>query len=461
MADPATRADIAHLFGRAAFGATQRDLDLWTGQEYATVVDAMFPPAPSSARPEADDATWAQLATTRGQTSATALRNAQGWWMERMRTTLFPLEERMTLFWHDHFATGLDAPPNVDDLVLQNQSIRDNCLGDLRELLNVMTINGATLYWLDGVNNRVGAINENYAREFFELFTLGTIPQVYTEDTIKQAARAYTGWTVNADTRLGQFNAGRHDAGSKTVLGRTWTDKGNADYKEVTEAALAQPVMRYFIAYKLVLNFGYVPTVTNLLLREDPVINRVRDALVQNANTGMWNIAPAVKAMLKSPEWRYAYQNPARMGVRQPIECTVHAAKILGVNLGQKSGNNVIADHTTAATKAGQSLFAPPNVGGWPAGKKWLSHTTNLARYESVNRVWYRWSLQDANIRTKLPASADLSQWTAFMGLAALKPNTMTQVVSYLTDSRTPATEATRQQNVFVLLGTSPDWQVM
>jgi uncharacterized protein (DUF1800 family) len=458
MADPATRADVAHLFGRAAFGATERDLDLWTGQEYATVVDALFPPDPALAIVGPDDATYAQLATTRGNTN---VRQAQAWWMERMRTAAWPLIERMTLFWHDHFATALDGPPFVDHLVMQNQTIRQHATGDLKALLNAITIDAATLHWLDGVNNRVNAINENYGREFFELFTLGTIPQVYTETDIKQAARAFTGWTVNPTTQLGQYQAARHDTGSKTVLGRTWTDKGADDYKEVTEAAIAQAAFRYFIAYKLVLNFGYVPTVTNLLLRQDPLINKVRDALVQNANTGAFNIAPAVKAMLKATEWRRAYQTPGAMGVRQPIECTVHAAKILGVKLDAQANNALIQDHINAASKAGQALFQPPNVGGWPAGKKWLAHTTNLARYESVNRAWYRWSLQNANTRTALPASADFSAWTAFMGLDSLRNNTLTQVVSYLTDPRTPAAEATRQQNVFVLLGTSPDWQVM
>ena len=458
MADPASRDDVAHLFGRAAFGATKADLDLWTGKEYATVVDALFPSSSAAAAVGPDDATFASLATTRGVTN---LVPAQAWWMERMRTGVYPLVERMTLFWHDHFATAMTGPPNVDDMVVQNNTFRTNALGDLRALLDAVTVDGAMLSWLSGDRNRVGAINENYGREFLELFTLGTIPQVYTETDIKEAARAFTGWIVNPNTRMGAFQAARHDAGSKTVLGRTWTDKGNADYKEVTTAALAQPVLSYFIAYKLVQNFGYVPEVTNLLLRQDPVVNRVRDALKPNANTGQWNLTPAVKAMLKAPEWRFAYRTPERMGVRQPIECVVHAAKILGVKLDQKTGNTPVTDHINASARAGQALFSPPNVGGWPVGKKWFAHATNLARYEGVYRLWSRWNLQNASVRTPLPASADLSAWTAFMGLGAIRENTMTQVVSYLTDPRRPTTEATRQRDVLLLMGTSPDWQVM
>ena len=197
----ASSGDVARLYGRAAFGATAADLDRWTGKLYVDVVDHLLDVPPLGQRPAVDDAL--RIALERGDTLDGGSRiiflieQGQQWWLERMRTTPYPLEERMTLFWHDHFATGpTDKGTTLGALIAQNQLLRKHALGDFRTLCEEITLDPAMLFWLDGAFNSAIAPNENYAREFFELFTLGTIPQIYTENDIRESAKAYTGWSA-------------------------------------------------------------------------------------------------------------------------------------------------------------------------------------------------------------------------------------------------------------------------
>ena len=283
----ASAGDVARLFGRAAFGATAADLDRWTGKLYADVVDHLVDIPPLAQRPAVDDVM--RLALERGDTLDGGSRiifvieQGQQWWLERMRTTPYPLEERMTLFWHDHFATGpTDKGTTLGALIAQNQLLRKHALGDFRTLCEEITLDPAMLFWLDGAFNTSIAPNENYAREFFELFTLGTIPQVYTEKDIRESAKALTGWTVDPFTRIPLFNEGSHTSGNKKVLGRKIEPGGDGEYKQIVDVALDQKVSPHFIAYKLVLNFAYVPQTRDLLRSPGPLIEKVAKTLRTN-----------------------------------------------------------------------------------------------------------------------------------------------------------------------------------
>jgi uncharacterized protein (DUF1800 family) len=462
MPDRATRTDVSRLFGRAAFGATKADLDRWAGTPYADVVQSLFPPGPPGTLGRTPQPDEAERRVNEYYTETTNL--SQMWWLERMRSTPYPLEERLTLFWHDHWATAYLNPPDTGYVMAQNQTLRLHALGSFRAMANALTPDPAMLFWLNGIANHANGVNENYAREFLELFTLGVLPQVYTETDIRQAARAFTGWTVNTGLRQATFVQARHALGTKTVLGRAIGgypagDPRNAlEYQEVTEAALAHDGGRTasrFLAYKLVLQFGYQPDETNLLA--DPVIQDVAAALRAG---DAWDIAAGVRAMLLHPGWRYADHAAGRSLVRSPVELLVHATKVLGIPLSVVAGTNEAQALGETAERAGQEVLIPPSVAGWPTGLGWLSQPTALARYEMFNPLFRYFRNSQRAVVTPAPPSADLAGWAGFMGLAGLSGNTTLRLQAYLANPGT-ANEAEKQASVFLLIGASPDWQVI
>jgi uncharacterized protein (DUF1800 family) len=447
----ASRKDVARLFGRAAFGATASDLDRWTGKPYKDVVSFLVDiPSPDARAPAPDDVNRLAIeaASADGGFAAFGLQEAQLWWLERMRTTAYPLEERMTLFWHDHFATGInDKGTGVAAMLAQNQLLRRYSLGNFKTLCEKITLDPAMLFWLDGNVNTAFAPNENYAREFFELFTLGVLPQVYTERDIRESAKVLTGWHTDPFTRLVFFDAGSHTPGSKRVLGRVIEDKAEKEYLELVDVALDQRVSPYFVAYKLVQNFAYAPTTRDLIRSPGPLIAKIARTLARTK----WNLREAVRTMLLADEFRYADASRGQQVVRQPVELVVHACKALGMS----------AKDATAATilsRMGQVLFRPPNVGGWPIGKDWLSPATFLARYDwgiLAHQLYSSGLLADP-----LPPPRDLKAWSARFGLAGLTRNTEAAIKRYLA-KRKGAPEAELQTGVLALIVSSPDWMVM
>jgi uncharacterized protein (DUF1800 family) len=441
-AKPMTAADVSRLLGRAAFGATAADLDQWTGKPYADLVDQLLQPATLPApAPLPDDPK--RLALQQGAT--TDFTEARRWWLERMRSTPFPLVERMTLLWHSHFATGVRYPPTVAQLVRQNQTLRANALGSLRTMVEQLTIDPAMLFWLNGIENAVPHPNENYAREFFELFTLGKHPQVYSERDIREAARAFTGWIVDGND-LVSFVAGRHDTKTKKILGRNVGNLGDAEYRTLVDIALAQPVAARFFAWRMVASLAYVPNTPNLLKSTDALVNKVATSL----RASDFNVATAVRTLLLADEFRYA--PGSRQLVRQPVEAVVHAAKALGVSFDDGS-------LVWQLERMGQSLFNPVNVGGWPLGRDWVTPVTAVARYDA--------GLTLGNLATKgangtlapLPAADDLAAWAHRLGLAGFGTNTKNAVGSYLR-STAKASARDRQLGVLTLLLSSPEWVV-
>lgn len=447
----ASRADVSRLFGRAAFGASAAQLDQWQGKPYEAVVDHLLAiPEPASRDLATDDIT--RIVAEVGHN----LPLAQSWWLGRMQTTRWPLEERMVLFWHDHWATSYTPEgPSVMLMMKQNQTLRMHALGNFRSMCEAITVDPAMLIWLNGSVNTVERPNENYAREFFELFTLGTIPQIYTEADIRESARALTGWNADA-LGLVRYNAANHDTGTKTVLGRTIANGGDAEYKAIVDVALAQPIAPKFVAYKLVQNFAYLPPTRDLVADADPLVDEVANALIGSG----WSIRAALRALLLSDEFRYAAPSLGRQVVRQPAEIVVHGAKVGGVAADDPALPN-------AVKAAGQSLLQPPNVGGWPVGAGWLSTTTAIARYDIAVLLAKIRNQTIELLRPALPSSADVltgaARWAAHMGLASLSPTTAEALRSYVASRAGAAgvTEMELQNGILALLMSSPDWEVM
>ncbi|MBW3536870.1 MAG: DUF1800 domain-containing protein [Actinobacteria bacterium] len=455
MAELLTRHDVASILGRAAFGATAADLDLWTGKTQDELAAHLLAVPTDSSGFQVQPDEPRRLAVTAAATSAgrqnggAQLQAAQGWWLERMRTTTAPLHERMTLLWHDHFATAHSPMlPNTATLVLQNQTLRAGALGSFRGLLANVTTDPAMLYWLDGARSVTGKPNENYAREFLELFTMGVSPQQFTEGDIREAARAFTGWIVNGQ-RAAAFDQRRHDPGDKTFLGRRIPNLGKTEHLAIRDAALQTPVSSRFLAWKLVQKFAYDPGPIDLMTDADPLVARVASTLRQG-----WNIRDAVEVMLRAPEFRRRPQPVAR----QPVEQAVHACKVLGVPADA-------APVIQALDVMGQRLFAPPNVGGWPVDEEWLAPGTTLARYRLATFVETEARRRSAMVELPvgpqaLPESADLAAWAARFGLAGFSANTERTLRGYLA-AAAGAPEAQRQKGVMTLVISSPDWTVM
>lgn len=432
-----TAADVSRLLGRAAFGATRADLDRWTGEPYADLVDELLavtelpviPPHPDDPR------------RATGELAEQDVNEHRRLWLERMRTTPYPLLERMTLLWHGHFATALRYPPHMSQMVRQNTTLRTHALGDFRELAAAMTTDPAMLMWLNGNENAAPTPNENYSREFFELFTLGTSPQVYTERDVREAARAFTGWIVNSTGRA-QFVANRHDARPKRVLGRTIANLGDQEHRAVLDAALAQPVAAQFVATKLVTHLAYVPG------KGDRLVARTAAALKKS-----WSVKDAVGTLLRADEFRYASPARGRQLVRTPVQTFVHAAKALDVAFDDKT-------FVWPLQRMGHALYDPLDVSGWPVGHEWITPVTALARYDAALAFWQKANAAPTRRLDPLPEAGDLAGWASRLGLTGFSRNTTNAVGAYL--RRTQKNGATeRQAGVLALLLSSPEWVVV
>ncbi len=265
-----------------------------------------------------------------------------------------PLQERLTLFWHNHFAT---SQAKVDDLSLmhrQNAIFREHALGRFGPMVEKIVFDPAMLIWLDAQTNQTGAPNENLARELFELFTLGV--GNYTEDDIKEAARALTGWTVR-DGKA-RFDIRRHDTGQKTILGHTGTWTAG----DVVRIALSQPACSKFLVRKLFREF-ISETVEPSEEMLAPLVDgyRLRD----------YDTAWLMETMLSS--WVFYSSASIKQKVKSPVDFVVGSVR----NLEGRASPLKMAD---ALDRMNQSLYHPPSVKGWDGGTAWLNSTTLLTR---------------------------------------------------------------------------------
>ena len=348
---------------RGRFGAAQAERLLWRagfgarGGEAARLaklgldgaVDSLLdPPALALTGPEPSD---------RGLPLAPndALGHDHLWWLDRMARGNQPLVERMTLLWHDWFATSNQKVASQSLMLNQNQTLRNRALGSFQALLLDLTHDPAMLIWLDGVKNTNRAPNENYGRELMELFTLGW-SNGYTETDVREQARSLTGWHVDivrgAQPSNFQFVPRLHDDGMKTVFAQN----GDFDWHDSCRLCLTHPKHAAYFVQKL---WGYfVPT---------PPDGRTQSAL-ESLYVKDYAIAPVVRAILRHPA---LYEGP-RM-VKQPV---VYTAGLLRV-LGRPVDGNA---WTQLALQSGQRLFYPPDVAGWDS-TRWLDTATFRARW--------------------------------------------------------------------------------
>ena len=372
---------MAHLLRRTGFGPTPAELDAATAAGYDATVDRLLDftaPDPADATPPPSlhaptarrNLTVAQRKALR-QAEATQLRALQLWWLGRMASTAHPLREKLTLFWHGHFATSFDKVRSADLMYRQNQLFRTMGSAGFEALTQAVAKDPAMMVWLDTRTDKAARPNENFARELMELFTLGI--GNYSETDVREAARAFTGWVIDPLHLSWALQPRQHDSGPKTFLGQT----GNWGGEDIVHLVVNAPAGEAFIVARLWSHFAYPVAPT------DPV---VRDLLPGYAKDH--DITALLRAVLHHPGFTSA---TARTGlVKQPIEWVVGAIRAL--SLTGPPGALV-----GALTELGQTPFRPPNVGGWPQNTYWLNTATSLARL---------------NIAAALAGRADLTPFT-------------------------------------------------
>ncbi|HEY7310897.1 MAG TPA: DUF1800 domain-containing protein [Gemmataceae bacterium] len=341
---------VGHLYRRAAFGATHAELEagLKSGPE-----DLIARLLKGDAGLAEFDAQMEPLAQNIARyNDVTHLR---AWWLSRMLHSPHPLQEKMTLFWHNHFATSIaKAGENVRFMLGQNDLLRRHALGNFAELLRKMSSDPAMLIWLDGRDSKKGNPNENYGRELMELFSLGI--GHYTEKDIREAARAFTGWEIQGTKAV--FNANQHDAGEKTVLGQA--GKWKAD--DIVRICLEQKSAPTFIVGKLY-RFLISETIQPAPELLAPLADQFRKS--------NYDFGALVKTVLSSN----LFFSPMvyRTRVKAPVDF------LLGIvrGLEGKIGTTALSQ---ALEQLGQNIFSPPSVKGWDGGRNWLNGQTLLFR---------------------------------------------------------------------------------
>jgi uncharacterized protein (DUF1800 family) len=387
-----TPACAAHLLSRAGFGGTREEIDALYRKGPEAAVDLMLngdgdggpdfvpsvtePPDRKALRdmtPEARKEAGKEFKTK----SRAQLQQLREWWVGRMIRTRHPLEEKMTLFWHGHFTSAMSDVKNSYLLWLQNRTLRRYALGNFGALTQAIAKDPAMLVYLNNDKNRRSAPNENFARELMELFTLGI--GNYDETDVKEAARAFTGWTFEHAAFVER--KAQHDDGTKTVLGR----KGNLDGEDVIATILAKPETARFIAAKIFRYFAH----------EAPA-DDVIEGLAKTLRASGYEVRPMLHQLFLSQ----AFYDERAIGtrVKSPIELFVGAFRILPFD---RVPTKMIAP---AAARLGQDLFQPPNVKGWPGGRDWISTSTFLERQRLVSILFGRvdpQALREASRREK------------------------------------------------------------
>jgi len=382
------RATLAHLLRRTGFGPTPAEVDAAVAKGYRAMVEELLDfttPDPADAAPAPTFTAAPRLGArnlTLAQRQAIARQRAvefaalQQWWLARMGTTIHPLREKLTWFWHTHFATSEDKVRWPALMYRQNQLFRTMGAGDFEALTQAVAKDPAMMIWLDTATDKAAHPNENFARECMELFTLGI--GNYTEADVRDAARAFTGWTIDPTTVSWVLRERQHDAGQKTVLGQT----GDWGGEDVIHILVNSPASHAWVVAGAWSHFAY-PVATT-----DPVVTDLVPGYAKDRD-----ITNLMRAVLLHPQFT---SESARTGlVKQPIEWTVGALRAVGLPLGH--GRDI-----AALTAQGQVPLRPPNVGGWPQNDYWLTTASSMARLETASAAA---GLADLSSLAGVPAS--------------------------------------------------------
>lgn len=386
-----TRRAVAHIVRRVAFGAPPEEIDELATLGYEGAVDRLLESLDGDDDPGADavrppefrslDVVAGRRGTAEERVAANRLAAAERralpvWWVRRMAAADRPVREKLTFLWHEHFATSLAKVTLAELMHRQWETLHRRGAGRFDDLVGAVARDPAMLVWLDGRESRAGAPNENFARELFELFTLGHAGVhaghgggAYSEDDVVEAARALTGWTITPQIE-GELVPSRHDRGTKTVLGVT----GPLGLDDVVRAATSHPACAPHVVSRL----------WSRLARpagpDDPVVVELADGFAADLD-----VRSLLRRMLLHPDFRSPESRTAL--VRTPVDLVVGIARIAGF----------LTDERVLPLLAGlgQVPFVPPDVSGWPRNEAWLSTGSALLRVRLAEFVAERSTLAD------------------------------------------------------------------
>ena len=377
-------------------------------------------------------------------------------WCDRMLKTGNPLVERLTFFWHRHFATSRAdvSPPqlmtNQNDLLRRYSDLAANPSATFRNLVYEVGEGPAMLRYLTGEDNVRRAINENYGRELMELFTLGVtnaagVPN-YSEVDVREAARCASGWQIddeNPDAAIGYFNRSRWDDGPKSLLGRT----GAFGHRELVDVVLAHPSHAPFLVTKL---WGeFIPTA--------PDAATLRDLTRTYVGNGL-KLKPLVRRILTHPRMLDSIREPNM--IKPPVVQAIGTMRALNLNITDGSLVGALRD-------MGQLPYFPPNVAGWEGSIAWLNTNTALARFALANRLLTMSyatlpDKQPEDVPTETPKQA-VDRARAAVGRPWLSPKTLSSLMYYAGTARAMSVNdrVTRQRALRAFMLGGPDAQVM
>jgi uncharacterized protein (DUF1800 family) len=364
----------ARLLRRTGFGTTGSVVDAAVGEpDYLTAALSADPdtdpgmqatPMPEFTAPVAPARqAGADARKAYNRALADQMHTLSGWWLHRMVSVQQPIHEKLTLLWHNHFATSAAKVRQATMMGEQNQKLRSGALGDFRSLAYAMLTDPAMLRWLDGQHNTKKAANENLSREFMELFALGH-GNGYTESDVREGARALTGWVISKSGQATMVG-NRHDAGDKTVLGVS----GDLDATSFCDAVLSRPESRGYVAGRL----------WQQLASDNPpsadALSRLIDAFGDGRDLKALTVAVLTDPEFASQPWSL---------VNTPVEWTVGIVRAVKVPMDVKP-NEVLVERTLKML--GQRPFYPPDVGGWPRGQAWLSTASAGVRLRTATAL--------------------------------------------------------------------------
>jgi len=381
---------IAHLLRRFAFGASEAEMAYYSRGGLKGAIDKLLN------YQTVDEGFGIEPEKFQNNQGNLNLRAAQSWWYLRILATSHPLEQKLTLFWHDHFATSAQKVDSPYGMLGHIEALRTHALGPFEELLLGISKDPGMLYWLDNHENIKGKPNENFAREVMELFTLGI--GHYSEKDVQEAARAFTGWTIGV--KRGQrvvptgmripprgpvflYVPARHDDGEKSLLGNRGTFNG----EDICGILCGNPQTARYVTHKLWSWFAY----------PDPDPAMIETLAMKWRSSGM-NIKDMVRWIMESPEF---YSDRAeRAIIKNPADFVFPIARQLGFGgaavtrmkdseaTGQRAAGGAIAPLIQSTKAMGMELMYPPDVDGWVSGQSWISTATMVERIKFANAVF-------------------------------------------------------------------------
>ena len=363
---------MAHLMRRAGFGATKEELEALVEKGYEETVEELLN---TEAQPALDRYelvryhpwTW-KPGTLPGMGSVE--------WLWFMVNTRRPLEEKMTLFWHHLFATGVSKVDHYDEITTMVAEFREKGMGSYKDLLLSMAKNPAMIYWLDNCENHAHAVNENWGRELLELFSMGV--GNYTEVDVREVSRAFTGWTIEPKLPRGPigrhdwhftYQEDDHDHGEKTFLGET----GDFDGDDVIDIICAHPATASFIARHLynffVADEAQVPAWAVTPPQDQEAIDTLVDALIDSN----YDIRSTLRVLFNAD----FFKNARFARLKSPAEVVVGTLKLVG---GFEFPAPGIGEMSRQPNYMGQDLLNPPSVEGWHTGTEWINSGSLMRR---------------------------------------------------------------------------------